>query len=207
MARTRIKVCGITNPSDGVAAAACGVDAVGLVFYPPSPRVVDLATAEAIAAALPPFVTIVALFVDPTPELVTSVLSRLPVSLLQFHGAEPPSFCAAFGHPYLKAIPMRPDTNLATQAQRYQGARGLLVDTYRPGIPGGSGESFDWDLLPKERSFPLVLAGGLTPSNVSDAILRVRPYAVDVSGGVESARGVKSAALIADFAAAVASVR
>ena len=188
---------------DGVAAAACGMDAIGLVFYPKSPRVVDLATAEAIVAALPPFVSVVALFVDPAPETVATVLSRLPVDLIQFHGAESPEFCAAFGRPYLKAIPMRPQVDLAAQAQYYASARGLLVDTYRPGIPGGSGESFDWQQVPVQRAFPLILAGGLNPHNVAAAIHQVRPYAVDVSGGVESAKGIKDPTRMAAFAAAV----
>lgn len=203
MIRTRIKVCGITCPSDGEVAAACGVDAIGLVFHSRSPRAVDLGTAMTVAAALPPFVTVVALFVDPTPEEVSTVLSRVPVDLIQFHGNESPAFCASFGRPYLKAIPMRPGVDLSRLARDHGGARGLLVDTYRPGIPGGTGESFDWDLLPIQRTFPLVLAGGLTPANVTDAVRRVRPYAVDVSSGVEFAKGVKDHALIAAFAEAV----
>ncbi len=201
--RTRIKVCGITRPADGLAAVACGVDALGLVFYPKSPRGVDLACAEAIVAVLPPFVAVVALFVDPPPAWVSTVLSRLPVDLIQFHGTESPAFCTAFGRPYLKAIPMRPDTHLAQEARNYATARALLVDTYRPGIPGGSGESFDWNQLPTERPFPLILAGGLTPTNVASAIHQVRPYAVDVSGGVESAKGIKNPTLMAAFTRAV----
>ncbi|CAK0775502.1 N-(5'-phosphoribosyl)anthranilate isomerase [Gammaproteobacteria bacterium] len=201
--RTRIKVCGITRPVDGIAAADCGVDAIGLVFYSRSPRVVDLTTAKAIVATLPPFVVVVALFVNPTPEEVYAVLSYLPVDLLQFHGTETPNFCSAFSRPYLKAIPMRPETNLSLLAQDYNDARGLLVDAYRPGIPGGTGECFDWNLLPTQRSFPLVLAGGLNPGNVADAVRRVHPYAVDVSGGVEVAKGIKDPQLIAAFVQAV----
>ncbi|CAK0780703.1 N-(5'-phosphoribosyl)anthranilate isomerase [Gammaproteobacteria bacterium] len=154
-------------------------------------------------AALPPFVAVVTLFVDPAPEEVSGVLSRIPVDLLQFHGSESPDFCAAFGRPYLKAIPMRPGVDLMRLARDYASARGLLVDTYRPGIPGGTGESFDWDLLPVQPSFPLVLAGGLNPANVADAVRQVRPYAVDVSGGVEAAKGIKDPVLIAAFAKAV----
>jgi len=201
--RTRIKVCGITRPVDAVAAASCGVDAIGLVFYSRSPRVMDLETAAVVVAALPPFVGVVALFVDPEPAEVSAVLSRISVDLLQFHGAEPPDFCASFAHPYLKAIPMRPGVDLARLTRDYADARGLLVDTYRPGIPGGTGESFDWDLLPAQRTLPLILAGGLTPANVAAAVRQVRPYAVDVSGGVEAAKGIKDHALIAAFAKAV----
>ncbi|CAK0759144.1 N-(5'-phosphoribosyl)anthranilate isomerase [Gammaproteobacteria bacterium] len=201
--RTRIKVCGITRPADGLAAAACGVDAIGLVFYARSSRAVDLETAAAIVGVLPPFVAVVALFVDPQPAEVSAVLTRIPVDLLQFHGAEPPDFCATFPRPYLKAIPMRPGVDLTRLARDYASARGLLVDTYRPGIPGGTGETFNWDLLPTQPSFPLILAGGLTPTNVAAAVRQVRPYAVDVSGGVEIAKGIKDPALIAAFVKAV----
>lgn len=197
--RTRIKICGITRPQDAMSAVNNGVDALGLVFYSRSPRAVDIETAAAVVAGVPPFVTVVALFVDPTPDEVYSVLSQIRVDLLQFHGNESSAFCVAFGRPYIKAIPMRPDVDLSSRARDYADACGLLVDAYRPGIPGGTGESFDWDLLPPQPPFPLILAGGLTPGNVADAIRRVHPYAVDVSGGVEAAKGIKDHSLISTF--------
>lgn len=197
--RTRIKICGITRPEDGREAARLGADAVGLVFYDQSPRAVTPEQAAEVIAALPPFVTTVGLFVDPSPETVESVLARLPLDLLQFHGDEPPEFCARFGRPWLKAIRMRDGMDLQVEAERYRRARGLLLDTYQPGVPGGTGESFDWGRVPRELANSIVLAGGLTADNVGAAIKQVRPWAVDVSGGVESAKGIKDAAKLAAF--------
>lgn len=196
---TRVKICGITRPVDGREAARLGADAIGLVFYPPSPRHVSLDTARAIVAALPPFVTVVALFVDPDVAWVESVLAGCPVDVLQFHGEESPSFCRSFGRPYMKAVRMRPEVDLCAQAARYADARALLVDAYVEGVAGGTGARFDWSLLPDALSLPLVLSGGLDPENVAQAVAAVRPDAVDVSSGVEASKGIKDAARMAAF--------
>lgn len=204
--RTRIKICGLTRAEDVLAACALGADAIGLVFYPPSPRAVTVEQARLILKDVPPFVTVTALFVNPTVAQVQVVLTQIPaISLLQFHGDESPAFCRQFGRAYIKAIPMRDEVDLAQQASIYDDALGLLVDTYKPGVPGGSGESFDWHRLPQSLSKPLILAGGLTPDNVSDAIKQVAPYAVDVSGGVEVSKGVKSFEKMSAFTQAVIS--
>lgn len=183
----RVKICGITRPDDGRHAARAGADAIGLVFYPPSPRYVSPRQAADIVAALPPFVTTVGLFVDAPPEQIAALLEQVPLDMLQFHGDESPEYCAAFQRPWLKALRMRDGVDPRAEAERYgaAGARGLLVDSYVPGVPGGTGERFDWDRLPADPSLPLVLAGGLDPANVAEAVRRVRPWAVDVSGGVE----------------------
>lgn len=203
--RTRVKICGLTRTEDVMAACALGADAIGLVFYPPSPRAVTVEQARLILLDVPPFVTVTALFVNPTVAEVQAVLTQIPaISLLQFHGDESPAFCRQFGRAYIKAIPMRDEVDLAQQASVYDDALGLLVDTYKPGVPGGSGESFDWHRLPLSLSKPLILAGGLTPDNVSDAIKQVAPYAVDVSGGVEASKGIKACQKMRDFMASVA---
>ncbi len=183
----RVKICGITRPDDGRHAARAGADAIGLVFYPPSPRYVSPRQAADIVAALPPFVTTVGLFVDAPPEQIAALLEQVPLDMLQFHGDELPEYCAAFQRPWIKALRMRDGVAPRAEADRYgaAGARGLLVDSYVPGVPGGTGERFDWDRLPADPSLPLVLAGGLDPANVAEAVRRVRPWAVDVSGGVE----------------------
>ena len=183
----RVKICGITRPDDGRHAARAGADAIGLVFYPPSPRYVSPRQAADIVAALPPFVTTVGLFVDAPPEQIAALLEQVPLDMLQFHGDESPEYCAAFQRPWIKALRMRDGVDPRAEADRYgaAGARGLLVDSYVPGVPGGTGERFDWDRLPANPSLPLVLAGGLDPANVAEAVRRVRPWAVDVSGGVE----------------------
>ena len=183
----RVKICGITRPDDGRHAARAGADAIGLVFYPPSPRYVSPRQAADIVAALPPFVTTVGLFVDAPPEQIAALLEQVPLDMLQFHGDESPEYCAAFQRPWIKALRMRDGVDPRAEAERYGavGARGLLVDSYVPGVPGGTGERFDWDRLPADPSLPLVLAGGLDPANVAEAVRRVRPWAVDVSGGVE----------------------
>lgn len=190
MARTRVKICGITRVEDGVAAAHAGADAIGLVFWPGSPRAVAVERARAIAAALPPFVTIVGLFVDPAPDHVRATLSAVPLDLLQFHGGEPPEICRAFGRPYIKAVPVdgkAARADLLEYAARYPDACGLLFDAPpSAGLPGGTGQTFDWDALPVALPRPLVLSGGLTAVNVGAAIRRLRPWAVDVSSGVEA---------------------
>jgi len=190
MTRTRVKICGITRTEDGVAAAHAGADAIGFVFWPGSPRAVAVERARVIAAALPPFVTIVGLFVDPAPEHVRATLKALPLDLLQFHGAEAPEFCRALGRPYIKAVPVAANAtrvDLLEYAARYPDACGLLFDAPpAAGLPGGTGQTFDWDALPRELPRPLVLSGGLTAANVGAAIRRLRPWAVDVSSGVEA---------------------
>ena len=190
MTRTRVKICGVTRIWDGVAAAQAGADAVGLVFWAGSPRAVTNEQARIITAALPPFVTIVGLFVDPAPEHVRATLEALPLDVLQFHGGEAPEFCRAFGRPYIKAVPVAAHAarvDLLEYAARYPDAYGLLFDAPpAAGLPGGTGQTFDWDALPRDLPRPLVLSGGLTAANVGAAIRRLRPWAVDVSSGVEA---------------------
>jgi len=199
LARTRVKICGITRPQDAHAAVALGVDAIGLVFWPRSARVVTPAQAHDIIAAVPPFVTTVGLFVDASVTEMKAVLDSVPLDLLQFHGDESPQVCRGYGRPYLKAVRMRPGVDLASLAGEYADAAGLLVDAYVSGQPGGTGATFDWSHLPVNPAFPLVLAGGLDAGNVATAIRQVRPWAVDVSGGVESGKGIKEAAKMAAF--------
>lgn len=203
MSAVRIKVCGITRPEDGQLAAALGADAIGLVFYPKSPRHVSLAQARAIVAALPPFVSVVALFVDPEPDAVHAVLNAVPIDLLQFHGDESPAFCRQFARPYLKAVRVQPGLDLLQYALAHTGARGLLTDAFVPGLPGGTGATFDWTLLPDTLPLPLILSGGLDPDNIAQAIRATRPAAVDVSSGVEASKGIKDAARMAAFIAGV----
>lgn len=197
--RTRIKICGITRIEDALAAAAAGADAIGLVFDPKSPRCVDARQAAAIARALPPYVTVVGLFVDAAPPSVHDVLNRVNLDLLQFHGAETPEYCRAFPKPYVKAIRMSPEADLHAEERRFPEAAGLLLDTFSPAASGGTGETFDWSRVPRDLQKPVILAGGLTPGNVADAIRRVRPYAVDVSSGVEQSKGIKDVKKISAF--------
>ena len=197
--RTRVKICGITRSEDASAAVRLGADAIGLVFYPPSPRAVGIEQARAVVSGLPPFVTVVGLFVDATREVIHEVLDEVRIDLLQFHGNEPPAACVGHGKPYIKALHMREDADPADLATRYASSSGLLLDTYRPGLVGGTGEAFDWSRLPREFRQPIILAGGLTPANVAAAVRQVRPYAVDVSGGVERAKGIKDPGKIAAF--------
>lgn len=199
MTRTRVKVCGITRPEDGQAAAQLGVDAIGLVFYAGSSRYVEPPAARAVIAALPPFVTTVGLFMDAEAEQVRTVLAGLPLDLLQFHGDEPPDYCGSFGRPYIKAVPMAADADPGAYARRFGAAAGVLLDSHGGGRIGGSGERFDWGRIPADLGKPLILAGGLGPDTVAEAVARVRPYAVDVSSGVESAKGIKDPALIRAF--------
>lgn len=180
-------------------AAALGADAIGLVFYPPSLRFVALETAQRIVAALPPFVATVGLFVNAEPAAVRAVLSLIPLTLLQFHGDEQPDDCAAFGLPYLKAVPMGAGAVVQDYEQRFATAAGLLLDSHGGAQTGGSGQGFDWAQIPTERHKPLILAGGLHPGNVAAAIRQVRPWAVDVSSGVETAKGIKDAELMRAF--------
>jgi phosphoribosylanthranilate isomerase len=204
---TRIKICGITRIDDGLAAARAGADAIGLVFWPGTPRVVQLVQARAIAHAMPPFVTIVGLFVDPTADEVNAALDAVPLDVLQFHGHEPPELCRAFGRPYLKAIAVDSTGDLLESVSPYGDAAGLLFDAPpSQGVPGGTGRTFDWSRLPATLSRPLVLSGGLNAGNVARAIRLVRPWAVDVSSGVEASgpdgrplAGIKDAAKIAAF--------
>jgi phosphoribosylanthranilate isomerase len=201
--RTRIKICGISRQQDALAAAAAGADAVGFVFHPPSPRYLVPAAARMIARALPPFVTTVGLFVDATADTVREALAAVPLGLLQFHGDEPAEFCGQFGHPYMKAVRVRSGTDLLQYAARYPDAAALLLDAYRPGVRGGTGETFDWNVIPARLNCRIVLSGGLTPDNVAAGIKQVQPWAVDVASGVEAAPGVKDAQLIRRFTTAV----
>jgi len=201
--RTRIKICGITRPEDGVAVAAAGGDAIGLVFYGPSPRHVTIAQAQAIVAALPPFVTVVGLFVNASDDEIREVLDNVPLGLLQFHGDEPAGACGGYDLPYIKALRMAPGLDVAATVACYRDAQGILLDAYQPGVAGGTGEVFDWQAVPDGLKKPIILAGGLTPQNVGEAVTQVRPYAVDVSGGVEAAKGIKDIGKISAFVAAV----
>jgi phosphoribosylanthranilate isomerase len=203
--RTRVKICGITNRQDALDAVRLGADAIGLVFYPPSPRCVTAEQAAAIVDHLPPFVTVVGLFVDAGRRAIGEVLGAVRVDLLQFHGAERPEDCLEHGRPYIKAVRVREGMDLRAERKRYAGASALLLDAYQPGVPGGTGQAFDWDLIPASLGPESILAGGLTPANVADAVRRVRPYAVDVSGGVEREKGRKDAGKIEAFMRGVAS--
>ncbi len=201
--RTRIKICGITEPVHAQAAARLGADAIGLVFHAASPRNVTIEQAARIVRALPPFVMPVALFVNPLRADVERVLTHCRVAMLQFHGDEDPAFCAGFGVPYLKAARVRPGMNLLEYLASFESAAGWLLDAYRADAYGGTGEAFDWNLVPASLDRPLVLSGGLNPANVGEAVRRVRPWAVDVSSGVEVSKGRKDEQLMAAFIAAV----
>lgn len=196
--RVRIKICGITRQQDALDAVESGADALGFVFWPKSARHLATRDAAAIIARLPPFVTPVALFVDPDRAEVEQALAA-GCTLLQFHGDEPPAFCASFGAAWIKAVRVAPETDLPAIARRYEGARGLLLDACVDGQPGGTGQRFDWSLASGDIGLPVILAGGLNPENVGEAIRTVRPWAVDVSGGVESAKGIKDASKIRAF--------
>ena len=204
--RTRVKICGITREADAIAAAQAGADAIGLVFSPPSPRYLSAERALEIRDALPPFVQTVALFVNPDAAQVAQVLGRVRPSMLQFHGEETPQFCAQFGMPYVKACRVksgvRAQVDLLEYLRPFSGAAAWLLDSHVEAY-GGVGESFDWSLVPARRDRPVILSGGLARDNVAEAIRRVRPWGVDVSSGVESAKGIKDAAKIAAFIAEV----
>ncbi|MBD9415120.1 phosphoribosylanthranilate isomerase [Pseudomonas sp. PDM16] len=199
MTAVRVKICGITRVEDALAAAVAGADAIGLVFYAKSPRVVSVEQAQAIIAALPPFVTTVGLFVDIERAELQRILASVPLDLLQFHGDESAEQCEGFNRPYIKALRVKAGDDIAAQVDRYPGAKGILLDTYVEGVPGGTGEAFDWSLVPEGLSKPVILAGGLHPDNVALAVEQVRPYAVDVSGGVEASKGIKDAQKIGAF--------
>lgn len=201
--RTRIKICGITRPEDALAAAAAGADAIGFVFYAKSPRAVTIAQANAIINQLPPFVTRVGLFVDASQQELDSVLDQVELDVVQFHGNETLAQCESAGKEYMKAVRVQDTADILAAIEQYPSASALLLDTYHPSLPGGTGETFDWDKIPSNMSKPFVLAGGLTPDNVAQAIRAVSPYAVDVSGGVEQSKGIKSAEKITAFVAAV----
>jgi len=203
LSHTRIKICGITRPEDALAAAELGADAIGLVFYPRSPRAVDAVRALEILAEVPPFLSVVALFVDEPAPAVHRILSQVPVDTLQFHGAESPDYCNGFGRPWLKALRVREGVDVAALARDYGAARAILLDSWQEGVPGGTGRTFDWNLAPSALARPVVLAGGLDDGNVGEAVRRIGPAAVDVSGGVESAPGVKDREKIRRFIAAV----
>lgn len=202
---TRIKICGITRVEDGLACARLGADAIGLVFYAQSPRAVSVDQAIGICRALPPFISTVALFVNPDPVEVDAVIKRVRPDLLQFHGDETPEFCARFGLRYLKALPVKAGSDLLQSSVNYATATGLLLDTPTVAF-GGSGVPFDWSLIPQPMASRCVLAGGLSVANIGDAICQVRPWAVDVSSGVESAKGIKDAGKIAAFINEVKSI-
>ena len=197
----RVKICGITRPRDLHAACDAGADALGFVFYEKSPRHVSIAAAAALLRELPPFVQSVGLFVNAEPAFIESVLQAVPLDLLQFHGDERPADCARFGRPYIKAVRVNRESDLLKCAADFDAARGLLLDAWVPGVPGGTGERFDWSLIPPALPTPVILSGGLTPDNVAEAVRRVRPWAVDVSSGVEVTKGIKDAHLIAQFIA------
>jgi len=197
--RTRVKICGITREQDARAACAAGADAIGLVFYPDSPRYVAPAAAAVIARAVPPFVTVTGLFVNASPADIEAVLSAVPLGLLQFHGQEDNAACARYGMPFIKSVAMRPGVDCMAVMDGYPDAAGFLFDAWQPDIHGGGGVSFDWADMPAAGGRPLILAGGLDPDNIAAAIRATRPYAVDVSSGVETAKGIKSADRINAF--------
>ena len=199
MIRTRIKICGIKEGIHGLAAANAGADAIGLVFYKDSPRFVTPALAANVAAVLPPFVTTVGLFVNATDRKIKDALRSVRLDMLQFQGDEEPDFCASFGLPYIRAVRMESGTNLLEWAGRFSSARALLLDAHVPGEKGGTGKTFDWSVIPRDLPIPLILSGGLTSENVGRAVREVKPWAVDVSSGVEASRGVKDPKKIVEF--------
>ncbi|MCB4359196.1 phosphoribosylanthranilate isomerase [Quatrionicoccus australiensis] len=202
MTKTRIKICGLTREEDVDAAVTAGADAIGFVFYPPSPRYVTPARAAELVRRIPPFVDVVGLFVNEAPESVEEVCRQVPINLLQFHGDEDPAYCRQFARPYLRAARVRPGLDLVEFAGAFPESRGLLLDAFVEGY-GGGGHVFDWTLIPPGLPGFLLLSGGLTAANVGDAVRRVRPAAVDVSSGVEMGKGIKDHAKIAAFVAAV----
>lgn len=195
----RIKICGLRDAATVRLVAEAGADAIGFVFYAPSPRNIDVEPAKALLAAVPAFVTTVGLFVNADADWLRQTLRELPLDLLQFHGDESPEYCRSFGRPYIKAVRVKPGTNLLEYAALYHDARGLLVDAFVEGTPGGTGEAFDWSLIPADLPLPLILSGGLHAGNVAEAIAAVKPWAVDVSSGVEASRGIKDHGKIVQF--------
>ncbi len=203
--RTRVKICGITRRQDAEAVCACGADALGLVFYSPSPRYIGTEVARDIALSVAPFVTVTGLFVDAAPATIETTLAQVPLGLLQFHGRESNAECSTWGMPFIKSVAMQADTDLQAVMDDYPDAAGFLLDAWQPQTRGGGGETFDWDFVPPRVDRPLILAGGLTPDNVAAAVRRIRPFGVDVSSGVESAPGIKSTAKISEFMTGVQS--
>lgn len=199
LVRTRIKICGITRAEDAAAAGALGADAIGLVFYAASARAISIDQARLIAAATPPFVACVGVFLDADVAFVREILARVPLDMLQFHGEESPAICASFGRPYIKAIAMGAHIDVAQYMARYREAAGFLLDSHYPGQAGGLGITLNWARVPARTSRPLILAGGLDIGNVAQAVRKTQPYAVDVSSGVETAKGIKDAAKIKAF--------
>lgn len=199
MQRARVKICGITLVEDALNAVNSGADAIGLVFYAPSPRAVSIEQAQEIVSAIPPFVSVVGLFVNAPKAEIENILSQVHLDILQYHGDETPEDCMQINLPYYKAIRVKADTNLLQYAIDFKSAKALLLDTYSDAAVGGTGQTFDWKLIPDNLSKPIILAGGLTPDNVNQAIMQVRPYAVDVSGGVELSKGIKDADKMAAF--------
>ena len=197
--RTRVKICGLTRAEDAREAVRAGVDALGLVFYPGSPRNVSIDAARCLIAEIPAFVTVVALFVDEQPERVREILNAIRIDLLQFHGDETPEYCRQFAKPWIKALRVRPGLDLAEMAGRYAEGQGILLDAWDPNAHGGTGLSFDWTAIPAGMAERVILAGGLEPSNVARALGVAGPYAVDVSSGVEAAKGIKDAAKMQAF--------
>lgn len=195
----RVKICGITNIDDAMQASDAGADALGFVFYEKSPRYITPEQANEIVAQLPPFITPVALFVDADEALVRAVISGSSRWTLQFHGNETPDNCECWGQPYFKAIRMKPNVDLMLEIKRFSQASAILLDAYKPGVPGGTGETFDWHLIPSDLPKPLILAGGLTVDNICSAVASVQPYAVDVSGGVEKEKGKKDPLKVIQF--------
>lgn len=199
MNRTRVKICGFTTAEQAAHAAYAGADAIGLVFYPPSPRHVSIEMAQEIIAALPAFTSVVALFVDATEQEIRKVTKQVSIDLLQFHGNESPEACRLYNLPYMKAIRMQAETDIKALSLDYHDASALLLDAYHPQTKGGTGEKFDWDLIPQDCALPIVLAGGLDKNNAADAIHSVQPFALDVSSGVESSKGIKNNNKVSEF--------
>lgn len=196
---TAVKICGVTRSEDALTAARAGAHAIGMIFYPKSSRLVAPEVAAGIVKGLPPFVTPVALFVDQPAAEIARVIETVRPQLLQFHGEEAADFCRSFGLPYIKAVRVRAGVDLLQYARQYPDAKGVLLDAFVEGSHGGTGSAFDWSLIPREFPLPLILAGGLDPDNVGEAVRQVRPWAVDVSSGVEATKGIKDAAKVAAF--------
>lgn len=200
---TRIKICGITSSDDASTAIVSGADAIGLVFYAPSPRAVTVAQAVKIIDGIAPFVAVVGLFVDEPADSIQRILQRVPIDIIQFHGDESAAFCEQFHRPWIKALRVQPGMDLAERCEEYRAARAILLDSWQQGVPGGTGRTFDWSLAQRALSLPVALAGGLDEHNVGEAIASLRPAAVDISGGVEQSPGRKDAGKIQRFIAAV----
>ncbi|MCD5976322.1 phosphoribosylanthranilate isomerase [Pseudomonas quasicaspiana] len=203
MSAVRSKICGITRIEDALAAVEAGADAIGFVFYAKSPRAVSVQQARAIIAALPPFISTVGLFVNASRCELNETLDAVPLDMLQFHGDETPEQCDGYHRPFIKALRVQAGDDIAASCRLYSRASGILLDTFVVGVPGGTGETFDWALIPNSLEKPIILAGGLTSANVAQAITQVRPYAVDVSGGVEKSKGIKDHDKIRAFMSAV----